>query len=110
MKKFYLLGLMLVLPLNGYAYYSNRQEGPYNTAEGAATEDILGQIIGGNTKSTLIDTATGVVVEGLAGAGVGTMINRQKKDMASLTQPQSIAVQREENMLILTLKKTLHSM
>lgn len=106
MKRFYLLGLMLALTLNGCANYPNTGKGAaYGTAGGAAAGAILGQIIGGNTKSTLIGTAAGAVVGGLAGAGVGTMMDQQERDMRqALAQSQSVAVQREGDMLALTFK------
>ncbi len=106
MKKLCLLGLILTLVLSGCANYSNTGKGAaYGTAGGAAAGAILGQIIGGNTKATLIGTAAGAVIGGLAGAGIGTMMDQQEADMRqALAQSESVAVQREGDMLALTFK------
>ena len=97
MKKLFLLGLILTLALGGCANYSNTGKGAaYGTAGGAAAGAILGQIIGGNTKSTLI---------GMAGVGIGTMMDQQEADMRqALAQSEAVAVKREGDMLALTFK------
>ena len=99
MKKICTFGLIVTLLLgSGCAMQSN-------TGGGAAAGAILGQIIGGNTKSTLIGTAAGAVIGGLAGTGIGTMMDRQENDMRqALANSQAVAVQREGNALALTFK------
>lgn len=107
MKKIYTLGLIVTLLFgSGCAMQSNMGKGAtYGTAGGAAAGAILGQIIGGNTKSTLIGTAAGAVIGGLAGTGVGAMMDKQESDMRqALANSEAVAVQREGNAIALTFK------
>lgn len=106
MKKFCVLGLMLLFLGSGCATHPNTGKGAaYGTAGGAAAGALLGQIIGGNTKSTLIGAAAGAVIGGAAGAGVGNMMDRQESDMRqALASSNAVALRREGDMLALTFK------
>ncbi len=108
MKKSCVLGLTALLLLSpvGCATHPNTAGGAgYGTAGGAAAGALLGQIIGGNTKSTLIGAAAGAVLGGVAGAGVGAMMDRQENDMRqALAASNAVAVQREGEVLALTFK------
>ena len=107
MKKIYVFGLALTLLFSGgCANMNNMGKGAaYGTAGGAAAGALLGQAIGGNSKATLLGMAAGAVIGGLAGTGVGHMMDRQEQDMRNaLAQSEAIAVQREGNVLALTFK------
>jgi hypothetical protein len=73
MKRYYLVILMLALPLIlvSCAYYPY---GRYNTQAGAVigagTGALIGQAIGGNTESTLIGLAAGTILGALVGNAV----------------------------------------
>ena len=107
MKKIYVVGLALTLLLSGgCANMNNMGKGAtYGTAGGAAAGALLGQAIGGNTKATLLGMAAGALIGGVAGTGVGYMMDKQEQDMRNaLAQSEAIAVQREGNVLALTFR------
>ena len=107
MKKIYVVGLALTLLLSGgCANMNNMGKGAtYGTAGGAAAGALLGQAIGGNTKATLLGMAAGALIGGVAGTGVGYMMDKQEQDMRNaLAQSEAIAIQREGNVLALTFR------
>ena len=106
MKRFVLLCLAGMLVLAGCAPQTKTQAGGvYGAAGGAAAGAILGQVIGHDTKSTLIGAAIGAAVGGAAGAGVGHMMDQQEQEMRqTLAASDAAAVQREGNLLSVTLK------
>ena len=106
MKKTGIVALALAVTLSGCAIQSNTGKGAaYGTAGGAAAGALLGQIIGQNTQGTLLGAAAGAVIGGLAGTGVGAMMDNQEADMRNaLAQSESVAVQREGDLLALTFK------
>jgi len=66
---------------------------------------VIGQVIGHDTKGTLIGAAIGAAVGGLGGAGVGKMMDNQERDMrAALASSEAASVSREGNLLALTFK------
>ena len=107
MKKIYIAGLALTVLLSGGCANMNHmgKGATYGTAGGAAAGALLGQAIGGNTKATLLGMAAGALIGGVAGTGVGYMMDRQEQDMRNaLAQSEAIAVQREGNVLALTFR------
>lgn len=66
---------------------------------------MVGQVIGHDTKGTIIGAAIGAAIGGLGGAGVGKMMDNQERDMrAALASSEAAAVSREGNLLALTFK------
>jgi outer membrane protein OmpA-like peptidoglycan-associated protein len=107
MKKMTLLGLIGLLVLAGCAAPQTKtgKGATYGAAGGAAAGAILGQIIGGNTEATLLGAAIGGAVGGASGAGVGHMMDKQEAEMRdALATSEAVAVQREGDLLALTLK------
>jgi outer membrane protein OmpA-like peptidoglycan-associated protein len=107
MKKMTLLGLIGLLVLAGCAAPQTKtgKGATYGAASGAAAGAILGQIIGGNTEATLLGAAIGGAVGGASGAGVGHMMDKQEAEMRdALATSEAVAVQREGDLLALTLK------
>ena len=107
MKKIIIAGLAFTLLLSGgCANMNNMGKGAtYGTAGGAAAGALLGQAIGGNTKATLLGMAAGALIGGVAGTGVGYMMDKQEQDMRNaLAQSEAIAIQREGNVLALTFR------
>ena len=107
MKKICITSLALALLLSGgCANMNNMGKGAvYGTAGGAAAGALLGQAIGGNSKATWLGAAAGALIGGLAGTGVGYMMDKQEQDMRNaLAQSEAIAIQREGDVLALTFK------
>lgn len=106
MKRFVLLCLAGMFVFSGCVPQTKTQAGgAYGAAGGAAAGAILGQVIGHDTKSTLIGAAIGAAVGGAAGAGVGNMMDKQEQEMRqTLAASDAAAVQREGNLLSVTLK------
>lgn len=107
MKKYCVLALVMTLLFSaGCASHPNTGKGAaYGTAGGAAAGALLGQVIGGNTKATLLGAAIGAGLGGLAGTGVGAMMDQQENDMRqALASSNAIAVQREGEVLALTFR------
>ena len=66
---------------------------------------VIGQIIGRDTKGTLIGAAIGAAVGGVGGAAVGRMMDNQERDMRkALASSEAAAVSREGNLLAVTFK------
>lgn len=107
MKRLVVLSMAGMLCLVGCAAPMSKSQtgGAYGTAGGAAAGALLGQAIGHDTKSTLIGAAIGAAVGGLSGAGIGHMMDQQEQQMSqSLASSNAVAVQREGDLLALTLK------
>ena len=110
MKKLLIVGVMAALvATSGCMPQSGTSKGAmYGTGGGAAAGALLGQAIGGNTKSTLLGAAAGALIGGLGGSGIGYMMDRQEQDMRNaLAQSEAIAVQREGNVLALTFRSDM---
>jgi outer membrane protein OmpA-like peptidoglycan-associated protein len=66
---------------------------------------VIGQVIGRDTKATLIGAAIGAAVGGLGGAGIGHMMDNQEKDMRdALATSEAADVSREGNLLAVTFR------
>jgi outer membrane protein OmpA-like peptidoglycan-associated protein len=107
MKQCIALGIAGMMCLAGCSapMTTTQKGGAYGAAGGAAAGAILGQVIGHDTKSTLIGAAIGAAVGGAAGAGVGKMMDQQEKQLnQSLANSEAVAIQRNGDLLALTLK------
>jgi len=63
------------------------------------------QVIGRDTKATLIGAAIGAAIGGLGGAGVGKMMDNQERDMReALAASEAASLQREGNLIAISLK------
>jgi outer membrane protein OmpA-like peptidoglycan-associated protein len=66
---------------------------------------VIGQVIGRDTKGTLIGAAIGAAVGGLGGAAAGKMMDNQEKEMRdALASSNAATVSREGNLLAVTFK------
>lgn len=109
MKKTTLLVLLTIFAMSGCATMQQQskttQGATYGALGGAAAGAAVGQIISKDTKGTLIGAAAGAAIGGLAGAGVGRMMDNQEAEMRqALSQSEEVAVRREGDLLALTLK------
>lgn len=108
MKIFRFGGLLLfVIVLSACATPQTKtQKGAvYGAAGGAAAGAIIGQVIGRDHQSTLWGAAIGAAVGGLGGAGVGSMMDRQEREMREvLAASEAAAIRREGNLLAVTFK------
>ena len=107
MKRFVVLGIAGTMCLAGCSAPMTKTQtgGAYGTAGGAAAGALLGQVIGHDTKSTLIGAAIGAALGGVTGAGVGHMMDQQEQQMSqSLANSDAVAVQRNGDLLAVTLK------
>ncbi|BBO87119.1 OmpA family protein [Desulfosarcina ovata] len=107
MKKVILIGVLGMFVLSGCATpQTNTGKGAaYGAAGGAIAGALLGQAIGGDTEGTLVGAAAGAAVGAAAGAGVGKMMDNQEAEMRNaLAASEAAAVQREGELLAITLK------
>ncbi|MDR9502152.1 MAG: OmpA family protein [Desulfurivibrionaceae bacterium] len=110
MKKLtpYALIIALLLAACAPMETSTQKGGTYGAAGGAAAGAILGQVIGRDTESTLWGAAIGAALGGATGAGVGRMMDNQERDMRqALASSEATAVQRQGDLLAITLKGDL---
>lgn len=106
MKKSILFAIVMAIAVTGCMPQTNTQKGGvYGAAGGAAAGAGLGQAIGRNTKSTLVGAAIGAAVGGLGGAGVGSMMDNQERDMRqAVAQSEAASIKREGDLLAISLK------
>jgi len=107
MKKYLAFLIIASLALSGCANLQTKTEkgAAYGATGGAVAGALVGQLIGRDTKGTLIGAAVGAAVGGLAGAGVGKMMDNQERDLRqSLADSEAASIQREGNLLAITLK------
>ncbi|GAB6905627.1 putative lipoprotein YiaD [Desulfosarcina cetonica] len=107
MKRLFVIAFLGLFVLSGCATpQTNTGKGAaYGAAGGAVAGAILGQAIGRDTKGTLLGAAAGAAVGAAAGAGVGHMMDKQESEMRNaLAASEAAAVQREGDLLAITLK------
>ncbi|OEU65156.1 MAG: hypothetical protein BBJ57_01870 [Desulfobacterales bacterium PC51MH44] len=72
---------------------------------GAAGGAILGQVIGGNTESTLLGAGIGAAVGGISGHQIGAYMDRQEQELrAAMAESEAASIQRNQNVLTATFK------
>jgi len=75
---------------------------------GTAGGAILGQVIGGDTESTLIGAGIGAVVGGLAGHQIGAYMDRQEKELRdAMAESDAVSIQRTHDVLTATFKSDI---
>jgi outer membrane protein OmpA-like peptidoglycan-associated protein len=106
MKKLFVL-LLVILFLAGCAPPQNKQEQGtrIGVGAGAAGGALLGQLIGGNTKSTLIGAGVGALAGGVIGNQVGKSMDEQEAAMRrELASVEAANIQRNADVLAVTFK------
>ena len=69
------------------------------TGDGA----ILGQVIGGDTESTLLGAAIGTAVGGVSGHQIGAYMDRQEQELrTAMAASKAASIQRTQNVLMAT--------
>ncbi len=98
--------LLMVLSLAACASPSKQQQGTgIGAAAGAGLGAILGQVIGGDTESTLIGAGIGAAVGGLAGNQVGKYMDKQEQDLRNaMAQSEAASIYRDKEVLRATFK------
>ncbi len=102
----YAVVLLAVLSLTACASPSKQQQGTgIGAAAGAGLCAILGQVIGGDTESTLIGAGIGAAVGGLAGNQVGKYMDQQEQDLRNaMAQSEAASIRRDQEVLRATFK------
>lgn len=107
MRKFFILCVVVAILIAGCAPPQNKQEQGTRVgmAGGAAAGALLGQAIGGNTKSTLIGAAIGTFAGGVIGNQVGKSMDEQEAAMRrELAAVEAANIQRNADILAVTFK------
>lgn len=77
-------------------------------AIGAGAGAILGQVIGGDTESTLIGAGIGAAIGGLAGHQIGAYMDRQEQELqAAMAQSEALSIRRDQDILTATFKSEM---
>ena len=102
----YLLCVSLIWLVTGCALQTNQQKGTgTGAAVGAGVGAILGQAIGGNTKSTLVGAGIGAVLGGIAGNQIGAYMDRQEAALRqAMANSEAASIKREQDVLTATFK------
>ena len=102
----YLLCVSLIWLVTGCAMQTNQQKGTgTGAAVGAGVGAILGQAIGGNTKSTLVGAGIGAVLGGIAGNQIGAYMDRQEAALRqAMADSEAASIKREQDVLTATFK------
>ncbi len=109
MKKFIfkILSLLIVMGLFSCSTMQTKQGSgtAIGVGVGAGVGAILGQVIGGDTESTLIGAGIGAALGGLAGNQIGRYMDMQEQDLRNaIAASEAASVRREEDILRATLK------
>jgi len=106
MKYFSVLALIIVTFWGCAEPQTKSQQGAvYGTAIGGAVGAGLGQVIGGNTKSTLVGAGIGAALGGVAGYSIGQYMDRQEAALQQQFAASDAAnIQRNADVLAVTFK------
>lgn len=70
---------------------------------GGGGGEILGQVIGGDTESTLLGAAIGTAVGGVSGHQIGAYMDRQEQELrTAMAASKAASIQRTQNVLMAT--------
>jgi outer membrane protein OmpA-like peptidoglycan-associated protein len=107
LKKFLPLLMIISVLFAGCAAPQNKQEQGTRVGAmgGAAAGALLGQVIGGDTKATLIGAGIGALAGGVVGNRVGKMMDEQEAAMRrELASVEAANIQRNADILAVTFK------
>ncbi len=90
----------------GHDQWSKQKKGAvWGTAGGAAAGAILGQVIGGDTESTLWSAVAGAAVGGIAGHQIGGYMDRQEQALNNaFAASEAASIRRNQDVLIACFK------
>jgi outer membrane protein OmpA-like peptidoglycan-associated protein len=106
MRHFSFLALVVLLFWGCAQPQTKSQQGAvYGTAIGGAVGAGLGQVIGGNTKSTLVGAGIGAALGGVAGYSIGQYMDQQEAALQQQFAASDAAnIQRNADILAVTFK------
>jgi outer membrane protein OmpA-like peptidoglycan-associated protein len=106
MRHFSFLALVALLLWGCAQPQTKSQQGAvYGTAIGGAVGAGLGQVIGGNTKSTLVGAGIGAALGGVAGYSIGQYMDQQEAALQQQFAASDAAnIQRNADILAVTFK------
>ncbi len=112
MKKIMLISqicLTVFILLSGCAMNTRQQKGTgTGAAVGAGVGALLGQVIGGDTESTLVGAGIGAVLGGIAGNQIGAYMDRQEQDLRqAMASSEAASIKREQDVLTATFKSNV---
>ena len=101
-----MLALTLAVSLLACANASRSQKGlGIGAAIGGISGAILGQVIGGDTKATLLGAGIGTAIGGLAGSQIGSYMDRQEQELRSaMAASEAASIRRTQDVLTATFK------
>jgi outer membrane protein OmpA-like peptidoglycan-associated protein len=101
--------LALISALSGCAMNTRQQKGTgTGAAVGAGVGALLGQVIGGDTESTLVGAGIGAVLGGIAGNQIGAYMDRQERDLRqAMANSEAASIRREQDVLTATFKSNV---
>jgi outer membrane protein OmpA-like peptidoglycan-associated protein len=101
--------LALISTVSGCAMNTRQQKGTgTGAAVGAGVGALLGQVIGGDTESTLIGAGIGAVLGGIAGNQIGAYMDRQEQDLRqAMANSEEASIRREQDVLTATFKSNV---
>jgi outer membrane protein OmpA-like peptidoglycan-associated protein len=99
-----LICLTIFILSSGCAMNTRQQKGTgTGAAVGAGVGALLGQVIGGDTESTLIGAGIGAVLGGIAGNQIGAYMDRQERDLRqAMASSEAASIKREQDVLTAT--------
>jgi len=105
-KRIALFSLIAITFLGCAEPQTKTQQGAlYGTGIGAAVGAGLGQVIGGDTKATLIGAGIGAALGGAAGAGIGRYMDNQEAALRQqFAASEAANIQRNADVLAVTFK------
>ena len=102
----FLLCVALALIVSGCAMETRQQKGTGSGAAiGAGVGALLGQVIGGDTESTLLGAGIGAVLGGIAGNQIGAYMDRQEAELQqAIASSEAASIRRDQDVLTATFK------
>ncbi len=102
----FLLCVALAWIVSGCAMETRQQKGTGSGAAiGAGVGALLGQVIGGDTESTLLGAGIGAVLGGIAGNQIGAYMDRQEAELQqAIASSEAASIRRDQDVLTATFK------
>ena len=101
-----IISALLIISLAGCAGMTHTEsKTKTGVLVGSAGGAILGQVIGGNTESTILGAGIGAVLGGLAGHQIGAYMDRQEQALReAMAASEAASIERTRNVLTATFK------